>query len=383
MSQTNLFERLKVVSAKAGQDGLQSYKPTISISGEKCYAWCRLKNSLLVMNTGELFKGVNAPIGTTDIQEWQLSQRLGFEVTSIQPYSPISVPGGAATRVLLWGKNGLAVVTNQNTNSLSNGSPRTTTHVGGGDMEGIQCLVKKTILLGEKTYIDHPKLEVIQAKWLPNTFATQPPTVAVLNSDNYFRFYQLDNYKVRDAVSCGSVCIEPNSVNAIPFINRSGRFGADVMDESVVDFTIGPCLPKSKYYPLFVLRESGCVSYVLVRFVGKNTTFFSEPHGMIPMQGLDSENRTATSIISSEQFPVFIAIGFTGGEIIHSVLLPDFDESFNDNGKFDHGQNIEERFIYDGLHMMVKEKLELDFLANSSETGSNLKLVSDPLHSHR
>ncbi len=385
ISQLELFKRLKITDAKSQQDGSHTYKPIISICGEKCYAWCKSKNALLVMNCGEIFQGenVNVSLDSSDIQEWQLSQRLGFEVTNVVPYSTKNVLGSTATNVLLWGKNGLAVITSQAaTNTLANGSSSSSassTVLG----RKVQCQVKKTVLLGEKTYIDHPKLEVIQAKWLPCTFTTQTQTVVVLNSDNYFRFYQVDNFKGKDAISCGSVCVEPNSVNSIPFINRSGRFAADVEDESVVDFGIGPCLPKSKYYPLFVLRESGCVSYVLVRFVGKNKAFFSEAHSILPVIGYNSEDRTATSIVVSDQFPVFLAIGFTGGVITHSIVIPDFDDSVGDNGKIDLGQNIEEKFIYEGLHMMVRERLDLDFLAATNSNNNTLKLVADPLHSHR
>ncbi|ODM92923.1 Nuclear pore complex protein Nup88 [Orchesella cincta] len=328
------------------------------------------------MLNGEAFKGEGVPVEKSEIQEWQLSERLGFDVTTIVPYSSSSTFGGVgATSVLLWGKNGLAVVTNQNaSNNTLNGSP---------SVGGVHRLIKKTIILGEKTYVDHPRLEVIQAKWLPNTFSTHPKTVAVLNSDNFFRFYQVDNTKESKAISCGSVSVEPNSSASIPFVTRSGRFAADVEDESVVDFDIGPCLPKSKYCTLFVLKESGCISYVLVRFVGKNTTFFSEAHGSIPTLGYDSEDRIANSIIVSKQFPVFVAIGFSGGVITHSIVLPEFEDSFSSNGKIDEGQNIEEKFIYDGLNLVVKERLDLDFLANSNSTHNQLKLVADPLHSHR
>lgn len=383
LSKSRMFERLQLVDTKAVQQrgGQPSYKPIVAISGERCFAWKKSKNALLVIPTGEVFKEEDSPPeDTSDIQEWQLSQRLGFEVTNIVPFPAAggSFGGVGASSVLLWGKNGLAVVTNQNvsTNFVLNGSSSSSS----GNTE-VQRMIKKTILIGEKTYIDHPNLSVIQAKWLPCTFNTNSKTVVVLNSDNYFRFYQVENIQGKEAVSCGSVSIEANSTTAIPFINRTGRFAADVEDESAADFDVGPCLPKSKYYPLFVLRESGLVSYVLIRFVGKNPVPFSEVHDVIQTVGYVSEDRTATSLIVSKEFPMFVAIGFTGGVITHSLLLPDFDDSINDNGKIDQGQNMEEKFLYDGFHLIVKERLDLDFLANS--THNHLKLILDPLHSHR
>ena len=293
-------------------------------------------------STKTIIKAICSDIWRTDevsaatYQEWSLSASIPFNVTNI------NVRKRAQEMCLLWGSSGIAVVS--------------------FPLKRISLdLVADSVILGERIYVEHPRLTIVQAKWHPTT---NKDIVLVLNNDYYIRSYDLANPHSSFSV----ICAGPSS--SIPFNYSQLSAG---LSEPPVDFDFGPYLYDSDQWTVFLLKSSGTLSYLLMKIIESTKRCHWEAEKLISVDGVfEDVFELPTTLSVTNNFPTVVTIGSLCGKLYHSVLIPSDTEAHD-------VMNMEEAMIAGETTLYVKEVLELEPEANLSY----VKLIPDPLCQYR